>query len=510
MDRRALAVVLFVCATATVAVDPVSATENRIDIDDGTVEAEVSFELTSEEPINYWGVSLGLPDGARVESVEDGIGGIEGYEVSDGSLDFRTNTGAARESETVTVEYVVENATVGTYADGRLRVVEISLVGFGSRTANAGTTARVTADGTVLSSSYSDGFDLDVTGDAALYDGEGSTTVRVAVGDGGDYDNYAVFGDADLTEADRLHGTVPAAFGFEAAAYKHPVVVLNDTRYDGIADGWSDAQHRPSGVILLRGSAPDYTATVLHETAHAYNAKALAWSDETVAWFEEGTARYVEFLADRRRGEKRRALFAGDRLRDGSRIAPVSSVGALLDYYEGDGSIRDWNPVEDTRNRRFGYALSELVVRSYVEENGAVALRTTYDRLLSTETGANTAEGATDTVLGAMDDDPDALRPCEDPSRNATVDCLRGVNRMDAILPGYDGTGDETYPFDTSTVPEDDEDRRTDETNRTGRDEDGDGGGNGILHALQRILAGIAEFLRGLFGSTAPMRLAPV
>ncbi|MGK2230683.1 MAG: hypothetical protein ACI9QA_000842, partial [Methanobacteriota archaeon] len=105
MRRRFLAVLFVVCLTATVAVDAVWATENRIRIDGGTVEAEVSLELTSDEPINYWRAEVGLPDGARVESVTDGLGEIDGYETGGGTLGFTTNTGVARRTETVTVEY---------------------------------------------------------------------------------------------------------------------------------------------------------------------------------------------------------------------------------------------------------------------------------------------------------------------------------------------------------------------------------------------------------------------
>ncbi|MFW5983975.1 MAG: hypothetical protein ACOCRA_02100, partial [Halobacteria archaeon] len=420
-EWRALFVLLAVCLIATVAVDAVGATENRLRVDGETVEAEVTFELTSQEPINYWGVSLGLPDEGRVESVRDGLGEIEDYETDDGSLEFRTNTGVARETETVTVEYVVENATVESYADGRLRVLEVSFVAFDSGTDGA-TSARITAEDTVLSASPTDGFEVDVTERGALYDGEGSATVRVVVGGESDapYDRYAVFGDADLSEAEDLYRVVPATFGFEPTAYKHPVVVLNDTRYDRIAEDWSEAQHRSGGVILLRGSASDHTGAVLHETAHAYNAEALAWSDETVGWFEEGTATYVEFLADRRRGETRRALFTGDRVRDGERVGPRGSVDTILDYYDGDGFMRTWNTADGDRNRRFGYAFSELVVRSYVKENGATALRETYDELLSTDARSTTAEETTRRILESMGAGEEVLRPCERGSRNRT------------------------------------------------------------------------------------------
>ena len=522
VDAARVVVAIAVVAVAVpVVADAAEGTENRVHIEDGTVNAEVTFELTSDEPLNYWDVALELPDGATVHSVEDSAGGIDGYAVEGGTLEFRTNTGAGRRTETVTVEYVVDDGTVETYAGGDLRVVEVGIVGFGSGTDDGdGTTARITADRTVFSASPDASFDIDVTGDEAVYTGDGATTVRVAVGDPPEngYDNYAVFGgETDLSEADDAYTVVPAAFGFEASAYRHPVVVMNDARYDDIAEGWSDGQYRPGGVVLLRESASDAVGTVLHETAHAYNAEATAWSDETVGWFEEGTSRYVEFLVDRRRDEPRRALFAGDRLRDGERVGPSGSLDALLGYYADDGFMRTWNPSDGDENRRFGYAFSELVLRAYVEENGPTALREAYNELLNVERRATSEGDATGVVLDSIDADRSVLRPCASPSRDAVVDCLRRVNRMDATVPAYDGADAETYPFDGSVVA----DNEADEERSGGAGEDGAGEGDdvdektgagagdentdekagengGPLSFLRDLLAGFVDFVRGL------------
>lgn len=518
---RVVATVAVLAVAVPVVADAAEGAENHVRIEDETVNAEVTFELTSEEPLNYWDVALELPDGAKVRSVEDTAGGIDEYTVDGGTLEFRTNTGVGRRTETVTVEYAVEDVTVETYAGGDLRVVEVGIVGFGTGTDDEdGTTARITADGTVFSASPDASFDLDVTGDEAVYTGNGATTVRVAVGDppGNGYDNYAVFGgETDLSEADNAYTVVPAAFGFEASADRHPVVVVNDTRYDGVAEGWSDGQYRPGGVVLLRASASDAVGTVLHETAHAYNAEATAWSDVSVGWFEEGTSRYVEFLADRRRGEPRRALFVGDRLRDGNGVGPRGSVDDLLGYYADDGFMRTWNPSDGDENRRFGYAFSELALRAYVEENGPDALRETYDELLKIERRVTSEEDATALVLNSMDADGSVLRPCASSSRDAVVDCLRRINRMDATVPAYDGADAETYPFDTSVVAGDDGTREdlsegagengarsdgTGEKDGTGtgeEDPDADTDGNGgVVSVLGDLFAGIVEFIRGL------------
>jgi len=217
--------------------------ETSAHFSEGSVEAETTFDLrASDEDLNYWTVSLSLPEGARVVSVEDTFGEIEDYEVDGDKLKFETNPGEARESETVRVDYVVEDAIVAKY--GNLKIVEVGFVG-DDETTDRSTSTRITADDKILSASHPAGFSSTVTDEEVLYRGDGSATVRVAVGDGDEYDRYAVFGDesVDLSEADELYSIVPRTFGFEASVYKHPVVVLDDKEYNETVNKWSEGQY---------------------------------------------------------------------------------------------------------------------------------------------------------------------------------------------------------------------------------------------------------------------------
>jgi len=427
---------------------------------DGSVEAKTTFDLrASDEKLNYWTVRFTLAKGARVTYVEDTFGEIEDYEVEGDMLEFDTNAGEARESETVRVEYVVEDAVVAKYGD--LTIVEMGFPGFVSESADTDTLARITADDTILSTSHPAGFTSTVTDEEVLYKGDGSATVRFAVGDQGEYDRYAVFGDdsVDLSEADSLYSIVPRTFGFEASVYKHPVVVLGDKEYNETANTWGEGQYRFGGVILLRDSADDVTEIVLHETAHAYNAEALSWSDPTVGWFEEGTSEYIEFLADRVRGDTRRSLFVGNRTRDSEHIGPRGTVEGLKEYYEGTEFIRSWEPSNtDNDRRRFGYSFSELIVRSYVNENGATALHSTYDDLRDIRRRVTTSQQATDIILASMSADAGVFSPCAAESRSETIDCLRRINTMDATVPAYGGTEAKTYTHSGSVATGENED----------------------------------------------------
>jgi hypothetical protein len=432
-------------------------------ISDGSVEAETTFDLrASDGDLNYWTIRFTLPEGARVVSVEDTFGKIEDYEVDGDKLKFETNPGEARESETVRIDYVVEDAIVAKY--GNLKIVEVGFVGY-NEAIDRSTSTRITADDKILSASHPAGFSSTVTKRGVVYegdDGEGSATARVAVGDGKEYDRYALFGDqnVDLSEADSLYSIVPRAFGFEASVYKHPVVVLSDEEYNETVNKWSEGQYRSGGVILLRSSADDVTETMLHETVHAYNSEALSWSDPTVGWFEEGTSEYVEFLADRIRGETRLSLFVGNRTRDGERVGPRRTIEELRRYYDGTEFMRSWEPSDTDNNRkRFGYTFSELIVRSYVNENGATALHETYDNLREVNRRATTPQEATGAVLNAMDTEAGVLRPCMAESRSETIDCLRRINTMEATVPAYDGIEAETYTYGGSVATEDEENR---------------------------------------------------
>ncbi len=476
---RSATVVVLVAVGLAAAVGTAAGAESEIHVSGEDVETELSFVLhANDEPLNYWEATVSLPEDARVESVRDTDGETD-YTFDDGRLEFETNTGVARDSERVTVEYVVEDAIVEEF--GGLRVVEVGVVGLGR---GDGTTARVTADDDVLSASAPHGFEAEFDAGGATFEGRGSKTVRVAVGEDDGYENYAVFGDADLSEADELHRLVAAAFGFEAPAHRHPVVFLGDDAYEEYGTDWSNGHLRAGGVILVRDSVDDVTKTVLHETAHAYNAVALSWTDASVGWFDEGTATYVEFLVDRKRGEVRRPLFSGERYReeDGEfrAVGPRGELDELVGYYEGDGFMRGWTAADD-ENRRFGYAFAELAVRGYVADNGASALHDTYDKLLNVDDSAESTEEATAVILDAMDTD---LRPCAAPSREETADCLEDVNTMEATVPAYDGNDGKVFEFNETEIPE----RNVNETDERG-DEPPELTGFGVLASVIAVLA---------------------
>jgi hypothetical protein len=486
--RKAILFLIFFLSLSAIA-GTAAGTESDVHIENSSVETEMSLELhAGDEKLNYWRASVELPEGASIVSVEDSLGEIDEYEVSDGVLTFKTNTGRARETETVTVDYVVDNAVIEEF--GGLRLVEIPLVSFSREKEE--TRVRVTADDEILSTSPAHGFNTELTAEEAVYVGEGGGAVRIVVGEPDkEYGRYAVFGGSNLSEAEELYGVVPAAFGFGPPVNRHPVVFLGDDRYEEAAgEGWSSGHHRTGGVIMVRRSTEDVTETVLHETTHAYNDYALSWTDENVGWFEEGTAGYVEFLADRKNGEVRPELFGDVRYReeDGQYrvVSPRGDIVDLIEYYEGEEFMPTWDPSEgDDDRRRFGYAFSELVVREYVAEKGPDALRETYDELTSRQEEVSSEEAATEAVLDAMG--RDGLRPCESSNRDEVEACLSRINGMEATVPAYGETDRDTFEYDGVEPPEQKENESDSE----------DGGG--FFGFLRGLLASFVEFVRSLF-----------
>ncbi len=435
--------------------DAAAVSDHRIQLDDGEATVELTFEVYGEDAdaaYQRWSTRITVPSSAEIQSVRDSQGEVTSYSRTGDELSIESNAGPLRSHEVFTVEYVFD-AEVESH--GEFTVVELELVGFQDARDDVPdevTQARITAEDDVLSWSPARGFGSAYGNDTLVYRGDGSSSVRVVVGeDDGVHDHYTVSGDHRLTEADDLYSTVPAALGFQPPVVSHPVVVLSDDRYDDEVNPWSAGQHRTGGLIFLRESLVEdgeVVSTLLHETTHSYNSFALAWARENPAWFGEGTAQHVEFLVDRQRGDVRAELFGEERREpatcpDGSdrcfrRVSPRGDPDELWRYYQDDDTrMLTWTS-EDHRRRGFGYAFSELAVREYVHERDGEALHPVYRGLRKREGPVDDRERASEVVLDMMDHD---LRPCDEGTREEFDACIDEVNSMDAVVPGFQGSG---------------------------------------------------------------------
>lgn len=433
---------LLVLALLVVSVMPAAGAVTSYDIDvaaDGSALVNVSFALTSNEPVNYWETSWGVPAEASIMAVRDTQGSIEDYTRQGDQIAFETNRGDARTKELVTVVYRDPDVVSRSF-DGGLSLVEMQLSGFDTEQ----TQVRVSTGKELLAESHPFGFRYSMDEHGVNYSGTGPVNLQFTMGpDGEQYDHYALFGDGSLAEADDLYWVVSAVTGFSPTVNKYPVVVLPDAEYDQTVDQWSAGQYRSGGLIFIRKSVLEEdagAAVVLHEVTHAFNEHALRWWTADRAWFDEGVAKYVEWLVTEKKDVPQAEIF-GDRVtwRCGQRqrcyYEPRGTPDDLWNYYQEDRSFMySWSPqtASTAEQRVFGYAFSELVVRNVIRQQGADALHPVYNNLLAIDTRMKDSRAATNRILDYMNTD---FAPCQYKSRDQFEQCLDTVNAMAAEIP---------------------------------------------------------------------------
>lgn len=446
--RRTL---LLICILLLFAGSGAAITSYDIQLDGDDARVNASFELYSDgKKINYWETSWSLPENSEVLSIKDSQGEIEDYSLDGTTLTFETNQGPRREKEVVDIQFVVHNVVAERYYD--LKLVKLQLSGFHDNRPDVPdevTQAVVTSDERILSESHTFGFDNQLKQHTSMYSGEGPLNIQLAVSDGGEqYEHYALFGEANLTEADNMYWLVPAITGFVSPVNKHPVIVLPDNKYDRDVDTWSAGQYRNGGLIFLRESTTkknDMSAIVLHEVMHAFNEDAVRWAKNGLSWFDEGTAKYVEYLVKKEKNLRQPEIFGEEQ----TWVAPCEDSGGrcrytlpprgtpeqLWNYYTSSSkSMYTWKPSTSAtaQERRFGYAYSELLIRNHVRKNDFEALYPTYETLLDREQSVTDPEEATNIVLNEMGTD---FRPCYKPRSEELRNCLDNVNSMDPAVP---------------------------------------------------------------------------
>lgn len=501
-----------------------------IDVQGDTAHINVSFELYSSldedgEPrkINYWQASWTPPPNSEVIRLSDTQGEITDYTFTNGVIRFETNRGPRRSKEVVDLELVTQDIIDDTY--NGLDLVKLQLSGFSDLRDDVPdevTQVTVETDRRLLSASHTYEFEYDLQRYGANYRGAGPLNLHLAISDTGEYyENYVLFGTANLTEADQIFWLVPAMTGFVPEYNRYPVIVLPDDEYDQQVDSWSAGQYRSGGLIFLREStaeSDDLPAIMLHEVVHAFNEHRIRWSESGLAWFDEGVAKYVEFMVKHEKDIRQPEIFGSEvtwtgPCRDESKgrrcvytLQPRGTPDQLWNYYEsGDDWMYTWTPADQQTDevRRFGYAYAELLMRNYIREHGADALHTVYEELRRMDGGAaDDAREEAQIVLDLLGTD---ITPCYDaaqPSRSAFEACLDTANAMEPPVPSTVTVQNETrtidiQPIDRPEIPDNVGDRLKQAVmkgeNETWKDV--------ILDILYEIGYGVTEFIDNLFKS---------
>jgi hypothetical protein len=418
-----------------------------LDGDTATVNATIELYPDNPDRTTRYSTTWGLPEETTVHAVRDSSGPID-YERTSSGVSFTTEIAAEQDKDVVEIDATVDGIVAEEH--NAVALVTFQLSGFrDSKPAvpEEVTQVQLRSDRDLLAGSHSVGVDAAMATRTANYSGAGPVNVQLTMSNGGkQYDNLVLFGDGDLSVADNLYWVPVAVTGFHPPVNRYPVIVYSDEEYDERIDQWSAGQYRSGGLIFVRESTIDSDqapAVVLHEVMHGFNDHALNWVRGDRAWVDEGTAKYVEWLINAKRDVPQAEIFGEQvswRCGDQTRCSyePRGTPDQLWDFYERDPTfLATWSPLQspDAETRRFGYALSELVIRDYVRRNGADALQTAYDdfRAVNQDSGEELGgTAATQQVQRILGSD---LQPCASEDRSVFAACLDAVNTMDAEIP---------------------------------------------------------------------------
>lgn len=396
------------------------------------------MEMKSESPVNRFQAALLLPDNAnQVVSLRDRQGKIDDFRVTGQTLSFITNFSNPKRIEVVEINMKLEDVRDETLAP--LYAMELSLPSFET----GETKVRIEVPGLrLISTQATFGFQMTLSEDALQFSGQGPIWFKIFYtdrGQGKTYDHYVLFGTREIGEADRLYQIIPQVLGLHPPLQRFPVVILEDERYNQLADPWSNGTYREGGLILLRDSLEvnDRTATLIHETVHAFNAQIMNWNTSQIAWFDEGIAEYIESLVKGKLEILKPNLFIGEQIysRGGRQyvLFPKSSLDKLYQYYRnGLDFMRDWDP-RTSREREFGYAFSELFMRDYIHRNGYRKLQQIYRQLAGVKEPVSNGDEFNRilfSILGIRE-----LRPCYAQIKREIERCVNRINGYHLEVP---------------------------------------------------------------------------
>ncbi len=399
-----------------------------IQVEDGSAFVNASIEFTSSEKVTVWNGKWSFPEGAEILGIKDSRGEIEEYEKIGDKIEFKTNRGPPRKKEVVKLRY---SAPADIEKWGEIKRFSIKIPSISDER----NSVRIEVPEPVLGTSEKRGFQSSFEGNTAKFRGNGPVNLKVSyTEEKGDYENYIVEGDINLTAADNYYPVLTSFTGVRPDFRKFAVVVMPDREYEEEVEQWSAGSYESPGLIFVKNSSTQketLTGLVLHETMHGFNQKPLNWVQVQASMFDEGVSKFVETYVNQRMGVRQPELF-GDtqtweaRCEDQPErncrysLRPRGTPEQLQSYYDRNKNFMErWTPA-DSNARSFGYAYAELLVREYLRKNGATALRNVYDEFKDLET-ARTYRGYTQNLKKAMETD---LKPCHPLKDEELLDCL--------------------------------------------------------------------------------------
>jgi hypothetical protein len=382
--------------------------------------------LRSDKKVNYWEISWILPNNSRVLELRDSKGPIKEYLLLENNkLKITTNRGVARDKEKLQISIL--HPAVEEKFDG-LKIYYVSLAGFENEDSFV-----IIKNENLLSWATNFGFKSFFDNNTLRIHGKGPITLKVSFSEKQKQKRYLFFNINSQNmqkiseNFDEVYDFVESVYGF-SLPYKHlSVIILSNETYNSYFDKWSEGTFSEPGMIFLRDSS-EFLTTLVHETAHAFNRESLRWDKTNGAWFDEGSAKLVEFLYKVNKNIKYPELFGEEKvLKEKNKIIKIMPNFRPEDlmnyYYSREKFMESWDAKKE--NLEFGYAYSELLMRSFLMKKGLEKFRDVFKELKKLDKEIEKIEEKNNVLLGLLGIE---FEPCNLPSLEEMKKCLKEIN----------------------------------------------------------------------------------
>ncbi|MCD6479031.1 MAG: hypothetical protein J7L44_04060 [Candidatus Diapherotrites archaeon] len=413
----------------------------NLELEDEYAIANIMLYIHSKMPANHFSVTMPFHKESAILSINDSLGTIEDYALSDGILRIKTNSSARRRDEIINIEaklFGLEkerfgNAIIAEFSLATEEKTRVAFRAYGKRIFGFDT-------GAAFRGSIRD-YELRIAG-------AGPLIVRFGYSDKGkEYGRFLLFNESTLSDdalarglerANELYFTVPAVLGIELDSNIFGIAVLKDEKYREKINDYSEGVYITGGLIVVKESAfeKDAAPVVLHELTHNFNAKIMNWNSSNTSWFDEALAKFVEYIVRKQLGLRTANLFYGTQSYSDAQysyvIKPASDWRLLKEYYDKNESfMMEWS-ADAEGTRKFGYAFVELFLREYVKEHGFGALHRALRELAEIKENVSDARRFSEIVLERLGT---RLEPCKRETSEEMLECIEALNKFNPKIP---------------------------------------------------------------------------
>jgi hypothetical protein len=425
----------------TILIVPIAKAEtiHNINLEGDKIIINSTLVLKSEKILDYWEVTIPLPDNSSIISVKDEVGDIN-YSLFNNKLTFKTNL---KKSKIRIINIIYSKPTEKKYG---FNFIDLSLFGFKNEST------------IIIAPSFQYFFVPNAEieyGKIIKARGKGPLNAKILFGGKKESEHYFTNSNLNLEEIEKYYWVVEGITGLKIPI-KFGIVVLSEKEYKGSLEKWSAGTFE-DGLIIVRKDLNEKSkiATIMHETIHGFNSFALDWDKTDISWFDEGVATYVSSVIFRILNETKPEIFGEEiKWKEGNKIyilEPNHKPEDLLEYYKrNENWMLYWNPRKYNDERReFGYAYSELFIREFLKEN-ASALHKVYKDLLKINKSVEDENERNKIILGILGKE---FKPCYFLNLEKIKNCTKELNDMIFGIPKVNGK-EINYKIEIPKLPE--------------------------------------------------------